>query len=266
MFILLRSLLVALNFISFIPQVGRMYRTKSTKNISFILVSFNVFSAMEQANVCKFISMKLGQPPTLHTQGSAEWMELFQVTAVWMALSTILWLITLYYYDGSPKSKMLSAFVFLLSQVQGTPFLNALPHRGTGEILTSIPHIVLFLNPAITGLAYHAFIHERILPTTQYSSSILSLVGLAGQSVIHLILALKWITEAPIPWARVMSGSVPLPSLWFFYNFFGWGFVENLVLALIHGTLFRMARKERNESPTINDQEKGGGEPLLGLA
>ena len=176
------------------------------------------------------------------------------------------WLVTLYYDDGPSKSKILNAFVFLLCQVQGNPLLDALPHRGTGDILTSLPHIVLFLNPAITGLAYHAFLHERILPANADSSSILSLVGLAGQSVMHLILALKWITEAPIPWARVLSGSVPLPGLWFFYNFFGWGFVDNLMLALITANLFRIARKERNNTPTIDDREKGRGEPLLGPA
>jgi hypothetical protein len=133
-----------------------------------------------------------------------------------------------------------------------------------GDVLSSIPHVVLFLNPAITGLAYHAFIHDRALPENPDSSSTLSLVGLAGQSLMHLILAVKWITVVPIPWENVMSGSVPLPGLWFFYNFFGWGIVENIVFAVINGCLFRIARKQRKNRVVCDDREKGRDEPLLG--
>lgn len=153
--------------------------------------------------------------------------------------------------------------VVLMCLIQANPFSDTPPHRGTNEILTSLPHILLFLNPAITGLAYHALIHDRVLPTNADTSSVLCIVRLAGQSVMHLVLALKWITEAPIPWAKVMSGSVPLPGLWFFYNFFGWSFVDNIVFAMIYANLFRIARKERKKKTFFDDQEKGRRELCL---
>jgi uncharacterized protein with PQ loop repeat len=83
---------VALNVISFIPQVRRMYRTKSTGNMSMTLVSFNVYSAMEQASLWNVTVLMLGKErtPALVTQNASELRDLFQVTSVWMILSIIL--------------------------------------------------------------------------------------------------------------------------------------------------------------------------------
>ncbi|OKP09679.1 hypothetical protein PENSUB_4950 [Penicillium subrubescens] len=138
----------------------------------------------------------------------------------------------------------MNAIVFVFAQMHTNPFFGGLPHRDIGSIVPSISHVLLFLNPAVTGLAYHAFIYERVLPDSVDSSSIFSLVGLAGQYMMYLILALKWITTAPIPWEKAISGSVPLPGLWFFYNLFGWIIVENTVFAGINGNLFRVARNK----------------------
>lgn len=103
-----------------------------------------------------------------------------------------------------------------------------------------------------------------MLPDSVDSSAILSLVGLAGQSMMHLILALQWITTAPIPWERVISGSVPLPGLWYFYDVYGWMIVENIIFAGINGNLFRIARKQSKNKAVCDDREKGRDEPLLG--
>lgn len=145
--------------------------------------------------------------------------------------------------------------------MQTNPFFNGTPHRDIGSTVPSIPHVILCMNPAVTGLAYHAFVHERVLPDRVDSSSILSLMRLAGQSMMHLILALHWITTAPIPWGKVISGSVPLPGLWFLYNVFGWMNVDNIVFAVINGNLFRIARKQRKNQGY--DREKGRDDHCL---
>lgn len=158
----------------------------------------------------------------------------------------------------------MSSFLFILVHIQGSPFLRSSPNRSGGEDVSSFPHLLLFLNPAITGLAYCAFRQGRVLPVNPDSSSSLSLAGLAGQSMMHFILAFKWITEATIPWENVFSGSLPLPGMWFFYNFFVWGFVDNMVLAVVNWRLYRTAQKERKMNAICDDREKGRDEPLLG--
>lgn len=71
---------MALNVISFIPQVRRMYRTKSTEHISFNLVTFTVFSAIEQASMCNIFLFIAGQEraSAMLTQNSSELMGLFK--------------------------------------------------------------------------------------------------------------------------------------------------------------------------------------------
>jgi hypothetical protein len=85
--------------ISLILQIRRLYQTKSPANISFIYLLFSVFSATEQLHMAYFFFLRNKKAAsavsqkalvTSLIQTSEGWLDLFQVTAVWMAMSFVL--------------------------------------------------------------------------------------------------------------------------------------------------------------------------------
>jgi hypothetical protein len=83
----------------------------------------------------------------------------------------------------------------------------------------------------------------QIFSANHERKSLLGILGLASQALMHVILAVSWLRLVRIP----SDGSRGWKFLFNWYNLFGWAPVDNVVFAIVQGRLFWSALQERKK-------------------
>jgi hypothetical protein len=161
------------------------------------------------------------------------------------------------YYTSSPlKQKLLLISLSLFGAVKATlPLFEGKPTRSMGGTWNEVLHLTLFMNPAVVYAIFHGVMPIGDEPVKPHSMSIWSLVGIATQTTFHIRIGLSWYHLAPRPPLRWFI-STPWSGIWYWYNFIGWGYVENAAFAFIQGRFLWVALKERRRILTGEPKEK----------
>jgi hypothetical protein len=136
---------------------------------------------------------------------------------------------------------LIGEFVFLL------PLASGSDGRSVERSLFGFFNFLMHVNPAVICVTAYVF-SDLVYESRPDSTSLLSIVGLASQILIHIILPISWLGLLRIPYKTFLSFS--LMGLVACYQLFIWALVDNAIFAVLQGWLLRMALKERKAMAT----------------
>ncbi|KAL3427580.1 ATP synthase F0 [Phlyctema vagabunda] len=249
------TVLIVLSLISFLPQIQRIVRKKSSVDISLTYILLNTISATEQFTLGFYLiaihghdaDFFVGDPRNL-----GDWLNLTQLVVVWLA-SLVLFAVCLVYAPSSaPKARAVAIYVaFLLISV--VPLFVSALKPGEGEDERWIDAIFygvhsMLVNPLVTLGAAASLCFQW------QEAAALSSTGLAAQAVVFAAVALSWISRVRFLEYVGDEGRFPFVA---WYQLVSWAVVDNGIFALVQAVLFCLAKRHPS-GLSVED------EPLLG--
>ncbi|KAJ3520496.1 hypothetical protein NM208_g13683 [Fusarium decemcellulare] len=255
----IRVILLLLSAASFVPQYSRILSRRDCVGLAPNYILFNLIVATQQFSLGLYyvvandeVDYVVHSPPTL-----GDWLNLAQFTVVWVGHLVLsvkpdlsnLWGSSsfgayLFYPPSSPgpKTTILSIYIaFLLISVAPVIFMAFLPPTGTdpnrdrrwiSAIFANTSG--LLINPIVTALAIAAYFPQARELRSRPDVGALSVLGLAVQASVFLIVSIIWPLRMELP--RGVSFSV-------WYQFAGWATVDNLIFAFVQAVLWWIARR-----------------------
>ncbi|PWY72769.1 hypothetical protein BO83DRAFT_408483 [Aspergillus eucalypticola CBS 122712] len=270
----LRIFLMGLSIFSFLPQLRLLWATKNSSGLSINYVLINLICATEQFLLVLLYNNTPDAEPNMFVENPGslgDWMNLIQITVVWI-LSGLTFTLSLRYPSDSSfrvkRSAALSYIAYLLVAVVPPVCVVLTTRRGedppTSEIewqfaLWSGVHLI-FVNPVMTLLSFSAvFCQAPKLLKGVSPPRALSLPGLAIQAVVFTVLALSW----PFRFVYLDPDWNVFASWFALYTWYvsvGWTAVDCAVFALVQVILLWLACRNRKHWQLAEDGET---EPLL---
>lgn len=124
----------------------------------------------------------------------------------------------------------------------------------------SLLDLLIHTNPAVICVTTYVFIHS-VKESRPGSTSLLSVVGIFSQILIHIILPISWarLVRAPLKLFVSASWKGFASASWkdfaVLYQVYGWVLVENAAFAGLQGWFLWMALKQR-KAMTIHEKER----------
>ncbi|RAH54250.1 hypothetical protein BO85DRAFT_480631 [Aspergillus piperis CBS 112811] len=269
-----RILLLGLSIYSYIPQLQLLWKTKNSSGLSINYVLLNLICATEQFLLVLLYNNTPDAEPNMFVENPGslgDWMNLIQITVVWILSGLTFTLSLRYPSDSSFRDKLsatLSYIAYFLVAVVPSVCVVLTTRRGedprTSEnewqfALWSGVHLIL-VNPVMTLLSFSAvFCQAPKLLKGVSPPRALSLPGLAIQAGVFTVLALSW------PFRFVyLDPDWNVFASWFalytWYSSVGWTAVDCAVFALVQVILLWLACRNRKHWQLAEDGET---EPLL---
>jgi hypothetical protein len=146
---------------------------------------------------------------------------------------------------------------FLLISIVPVIFIAALPPTGTDPYgdrrwpsLYYGSASTMLINPIVTALAIAAYFPQARELQSREDVGACSVLGLAVQAGVFLVVAMFWPLRIPLPWGM---GFIP------WYQLAGWATLDNLVFALVQAVLWCIARR----SNRATSERAGETTPLI---
>lgn len=177
-----------------------------------------------------------------------------------MIINTTRLLTGIYYSSTSLIRKVTLISLLLICEfVSLLPLASGSDGRSVEISLFGFFNLLTRLNPAVICVTTYVF-SDSVNRSRPDSTSLLSVVGIASQISIHILLPISWLWLIRIPYKMFLS--FPLMGLVASYQLFGWALVDNALFAALQGWLLWMALKERKALAT-HRREKPGRHPIL---
>ncbi|KAL3428553.1 hypothetical protein BDV09DRAFT_201515 [Aspergillus tetrazonus] len=285
----LSTIILLVTFISFVPQIHLLWTRKDASGISLAYVLLNLIAASEQFAL-SFGFLVLAKPEDevfVHNPITVgDWLNLVQTTLLWVLFIIYFMLCLTYRSSATPAHKrlLLGVYIIYLLIAILPLFICAIILRNSDTksadrewplVLTFTPHTLVlnYTGTIATALAVYVQAKEILrrdptsnsTPLADPSAShilhaSLSLLTLAIQSILFIILGLSWIFRVSFP---------PLPDgaslrnyyiikVW--YEWVGSIAVDSAILGVGQGVLLYLALR-RGRGGQGGDGER---EPLLG--
>ncbi|KAL2802392.1 hypothetical protein BJX63DRAFT_415163 [Aspergillus granulosus] len=276
-----RFILITLTAISFLPQLRRLYSTKSSLGLSPSYVLCNLIVATEQFAIIFYLMVSMpeatGDTFVHNPQNAGDWLNFAQIAVTWILFLAQFILTLLYRPAHRAKREYINIYgIYLLislvplaiDQMGLTPHL-ATPSWPENDLREgwAATH-GLFLNTLMPPLAFIALIPQgaqiwkHISDPATYSG--LSILGLVIQSGVFGSVAVSWV------WRVSFTGYNSKYDAGWFWDY-GWPVVENGVIAGVQALLVVLAgwrgcvevRKRERELEGVGTPEDREREPLL---
>ncbi|KAI1428364.1 hypothetical protein F5Y12DRAFT_57203 [Xylaria sp. FL1777] len=270
----LRILLLILTCVSFVPQLYLLVRRHgdaSGINLKYVFV--NLLGATELFAISFLVIVDYPSSSNIFVHNPREtgdWINLVNFVAIWI-LWLVIFLVCIIYYWRENRPLAISVvatytFFLMISVVPVFiyPIVNAHEHSepSSHQLILTAAYVWLhlfFIIPVVTLLALLAFLFQAREISARLPGSgtgALSVVGVALQTVVFVILAATW-----CPGRLVFDSPNPLFLVW--YQLVGFVPVNHAFFALEQALLLvvvgRHRRSERHESSYL----PGETQPLI---
>ncbi|KAH8689502.1 hypothetical protein BGW36DRAFT_433501 [Talaromyces proteolyticus] len=258
-------LLPILSLLSFLPQLRHLWIRKDATGISLYYVFYNLISATEQLTITftALINNTQGSDFFVHDPPTTgDWINLGQVTVVWL-LSLFYFLECLYLPSkGSPGRKR---FVFgtyaaflLISLVPA--FVNAIRlSRGledpdhSWKLSLFLGLHVLFLNWIVMLMGVIAvYCQAREIFSNRLSAQAFSIIGLASQAVVFIVVAITLTFRLPFPYDMFDMLRISAWVSW--YQMVGWIIFDNAIFAVGQAAILWLVTRHSGWSLATSDE------------
>ncbi|KAF2268064.1 hypothetical protein CC78DRAFT_530455 [Lojkania enalia] len=264
----LRIILLILSFLSFLPQLLRVFSRKDSSGISTYYMLFNLISMTEQFTLAFFFIVNNIDNPDFFVHNpinAGDWLNLAQLAVV-LSLWLILCIACLYFpsdhRDASKRFVLGVYFAFLLISIVPI-FTDAVSpgendaRRWNGALFHGVHS--LFINPIVTGFGIASLYFQAKETLSRSLPQALSIIGLAAQAIVFAVVAVSWIMRVEFPYGGLDRVSFGVFSTW--YQLVGWAALDSAIFALVQAALLWIASRHLRRTNGTSDSET---QPLLG--
>ncbi|KAL4925093.1 PQ-loop repeat-containing protein [Aspergillus undulatus] len=268
----IQSILLALTFISFTPQLRLLWARQNCSGISLIYVLINLISATEHFTINFVFLVIPGHKGDVFINDPIsveDWLNLCQNMLVWILFIIYFAMCLWFPSDCSTENKRLAVGIYMaflfISVVPSVSYAIILAQDNDDAYDGWLSGILLnlhksYVSYAVSWLMFVAAYAQDIAvlnQSPQSSCTSLSLVGLAVQAVVFPLVAISWIYRVPYPYIA----TPPEDFLGYWYETVGWAVVDNAVFGIGQANILRLGFRQRTKSGLrTSDEER---EPLL---